>query len=169
MDCAKAAAARIVKPNTPVRKMRGYLKVAKKLLIHGNQQRKPAGFPVGRLHIRHQTERLSDAPVPDAEISVLPDVFSPDGDGTNDFAEIYCQFQETGNCVTIDLYDRNGLRVRRLAANEPAGYEARYRWDGTTDDQRAANSDIYLVHIQLWNPNGQRKSYRRTVALVRRE
>lgn len=117
----------------------------------------------------YRNSQHSDAPVPDAEISVLPDVFSPDGDGTNDFAEIYCQFQETGNCVTIDLYDRNGQRVRRLAANEPAGYEARYRWDGTTDDQRAANSDIYLIHIQLWNPDGKRKSYRRTVAVVRRE
>jgi hypothetical protein len=117
----------------------------------------------------YRNSQYSDVPVPDAEISVLPDVFSPDGDGTNDFAEIYCLFQERGNCVTIDLYDRNGQRVRRLAANEPAGYEARYRWDGITDDQRAANSDIYLIHIQLWNPDGKRKSYRRTVALVRRE
>ena len=31
MDCAKAAAARVVKPKKPVRKMRGYLKVGKKL------------------------------------------------------------------------------------------------------------------------------------------
>ncbi|MBQ7740874.1 MAG: iron-containing alcohol dehydrogenase [Eubacterium sp.] len=31
MDCAKACAARVVKPNQPVRKMRGYLKVLKKL------------------------------------------------------------------------------------------------------------------------------------------
>ncbi len=31
MDCAKAAAARVVKPNQTVRKMRGYLKVHKKL------------------------------------------------------------------------------------------------------------------------------------------
>ena len=31
MDCAKAAAARVVKPKQPVRKMRGYLKVHKKL------------------------------------------------------------------------------------------------------------------------------------------
>ena len=31
MDCAKAAAARVVKPNQTVRKMRGYLKVLKKL------------------------------------------------------------------------------------------------------------------------------------------
>ena len=31
MDCAKAAAARVVKPNKSVRKMRGYLKVGKKL------------------------------------------------------------------------------------------------------------------------------------------
>ena len=31
MDCAKAAAARVVKPRQSVRKMRGYLKVAKKL------------------------------------------------------------------------------------------------------------------------------------------
>ena len=77
--------------------------------------------------------------------------------------------EEAGSCVTIDLYNRAGQRVRRLAANEPVGFEARYRWDGTTDDHRAANSDIYLVHIQLWSPNGKRKSYRRTVAVVRRE
>ena len=31
MDCAKAAAARVVKPHQPVRKMRGYLKVNKKI------------------------------------------------------------------------------------------------------------------------------------------
>lgn len=31
MDCAKAAAARVVRPNRPIKKMRGYLKVNKKL------------------------------------------------------------------------------------------------------------------------------------------
>lgn len=117
----------------------------------------------------YRNSQFAELAAADADITVLPDVFSPDGDGSNDFAEIYCRFEETGNCVTIDLYNRDGQRVRRLAANEPAGYEARYRWDGTTDDHRAANSDIYLIHIQLWNPNGKRKSYRRTVALVRRK
>ena len=32
MDCAKAAAARVLKPKQSVRKMRGYLKVHKKLM-----------------------------------------------------------------------------------------------------------------------------------------
>ena len=117
----------------------------------------------------YRNSQFSELAATDAEITVVPDVFSPDGDGNNDFAEIYCRFEEAGSCITIDLYNRAGQRVRRLAANEPVGFEARYRWDGTTDDHRAANSDIYLVHIQLWNPNGKRKSYRRTVAVVRRE
>lgn len=117
----------------------------------------------------YRNSQFSELAATDAEISVVPDVFSPDGDGNNDFAEIYCRFEEAGSCITIDLYNRAGQRVRRLAVNEPVGFEARYRWDGTSDDHRAANSDIYLVHIQLWNPNGKRKSYRRTVAVVRRE
>lgn len=102
-------------------------------------------------------------------IIVSPDIFSPDGDGFNDFTEIDCHFSNSENRVTIEIYDDRGIRVKQLVSNQICGRDERFRWDGLTDDNRAVNHGLYLIVIQLWNTNGNRKTIRKSVGVTQRK
>lgn len=116
-----------------------------------------------------ENSQFSELAAASDELQVLPEIISPDGDGYNDFAEIYCHFAESENRITIDILDRQGQNVMRLADNQLCGFEERFRWDGLLADGRAVRNDIYVVCMQLWNASGKRKVIRRTVAVTRRE
>lgn len=103
------------------------------------------------------------------EVTVYPDIFSPDGDGFNDFTEIGCHFSSREYRVTIEFYDDRGIRVKQLASNQICRSDERFRWDGLTDDNRAANHGQYLILIQLWDMNGKRKNIRKSVAVTQRK
>lgn len=101
--------------------------------------------------------------------TILPDVISPDGDGFNDFTEILCHFPESECRATIDIYDSDGRRIKRLTVNQICRQEETFRWDGTTDDNRPANDGIHFALIQWWHSNGKHKTSRIPVAVIRKE
>ena len=103
----------------------------------------------------------------DEAVSVFPEVFSPNGDGYHDFTEVVCHFPTTEQRVTIDIYDRDGHPVKRLANNRICGQDERFRWDGVTDDGRAVSNGIYVVFVRVWNLEGRTKNFRKVVAVAR--
>lgn len=94
-----------------------------------------------------------------------PEIISPDNDGFEDFAEIYCRFQDTENRVTVTVYAQNGLLIKKLANNETCGGEARFLWDGTDEGGLLAPSGLYVVKLQYWNLSGKRKSSKKVVGV----
>ena len=105
----------------------------------------------------------------DGKLLVLPDVFSPDNDGNNDFTEIYCKFLSENYRLTLAIYDKNGFIVRHLSKNQICGLNERFVWDGMTDDGRPAVAGIYVVLAQMWNANGKKQILRKAVSLARKE
>ena len=103
----------------------------------------------------------------DETVSVTPEVFSPNGDGYHDFAEVVCNFPSTGQRVTISIYDRDGHPVKRLADNQICGTIERFRWDGVTDDRRTVSNGQYIVFVRVWNLEGRTKNFRKVVAVTR--
>lgn len=116
----------------------------------------------------YRNSQFSEIAVEENAIQIVPDLFSPDGDGYNDFAEVVCNLQESEYRISVEIYNSNGLKVKQLANNEVAAYEVRYRWDGQTEDHRPALNGLYVVQIQIWKANGKTKRYRRSVALTRK-
>ncbi len=98
-------------------------------------------------------------------LRIEPAIFSPDNDGFEDFAEIYCQFQDAENRVTIAIYHRNGLLIKKLAHNEVCGGKARYLWDGTDENGHLTPPDLYIVRMQYWNLSGKKRSKQAVVGL----
>lgn len=115
----------------------------------------------------YRNSQHSEAGGGDETVSVEPEVISPNGDGYHNFAEVFCRFLTTGQRITIDIYDRDGHRIRRLSDNRICGLEERFRWDGVTDDGRAVSNGQYVVFVRVWNTGGRTKNYRKVIAVAR--
>ena len=99
------------------------------------------------------------------KLRIEPEIFSPDNDGVEDFAEIYCHFSELENRVTVSVYDRQGMLVINLSNNELCGNEARYLWDGTDENGRKMPPALYVVRISYWNLSGKKRGKQAVVGL----
>lgn len=94
--------------------------------------------------------------------------FSPDGDGFKDFLLI--QFEpESGNDVaSIWVYDLEGREIHQVLSNELIGNTSLITWDGRNEEGLLADMGIYLIFIQLWDPQGNVRQYQESCALVKR-
>jgi len=99
---------------------------------------------------------------------IVPDVFSPDNDGFDDYTEVVCIFPDEENRVNIVLYNNQGHPVKRLANNVLCGSEARFRWDGTDNNDQPAPAGLYAVQIECWNLRTQKTLRKRMVAAIYR-
>lgn len=99
---------------------------------------------------------------------IAPDIFSPDNDGFDDYTEVICTFPDEENRVNIVLYNNQGHPVKRLANNILCGSEARFRWDGTDDDNQPAPAGMYAVQIECWNLRTHKTLRKRLVAAIYR-
>lgn len=115
----------------------------------------------------YRNSQYSEAGGGDETVTVEPEVISPNGDGYHDFAEVFCRFPTTGQRATIDIYDRNGHRIRRLGDNRICGTDERFRWDGVTDNGRTVSNGLYVVFVRVWNLEGRTKNFRKVVAVAR--
>lgn len=105
----------------------------------------------------------------DAEFAVVPDVFSPDNDGFEDYAEVLCRFTEEENRVTIVVYNNRGHLVKQLANNVLCGNEAQFRWDGVDNRGQPAPSGMYVVQLECWNLSTQKSVRKRKVVSIYRQ
>ncbi len=95
-------------------------------------------------------------------------VFSPDGDGYQDFIAIYYKMDKPGYTATIKVFDAEGRPIKSLINNELLAAEGFIRWDGDTNEGTKARVGVYVVWIQLFNPDGSKKEYKRAVVLAAR-
>ena len=99
---------------------------------------------------------------------VTPEVFSPDNDGFEDYAEVVCTFPDEENRVRIALYNNRGHPVKQLANNVLCGSEARFRWDGDDDNGQPAPAGMYVIQIESWNLRSQKTLRKRLVVSIYR-
>ena len=100
------------------------------------------------------------------DISVNPEIFSPDNDGYNDVLTISYSFNDPGNVASISIYDRNGRLIRSLIQNQLLGSAGSFSWDGITDKLDKAPVGIYIIHFQSFNSKGDVKNYKKTTVLA---
>jgi hypothetical protein len=102
------------------------------------------------------------------DVTVLPKTFSPDNDGTDDFALINFQMQEPGNVANITVFDAQGRIVRNLVKNATLAQQASFRWDGLNDKQAKVAVGPYIIYSDVFNLNGKRRKYKNTVIVAAR-
>lgn len=101
------------------------------------------------------------------QISLKSKIFSPDHDGFEDVLEIdYAFSEEESMMATIDVYNDNGLLIRRLIRNHRLSTRGTLHWDGLMDNNQLAPVGIYILAIEVYNSRGFRKIKRESCVLA---
>lgn len=93
------------------------------------------------------------AVTPSGSVSLEPKVFSPDGDGYNDFVTIFVNTEGSFN-LTVKIFDLQGREVRTLINNQLSGSTDKLIWDGTDNNGNKAVIGSYIVFIEGVDPSG---------------
>ncbi|MCC2548905.1 lamin tail domain-containing protein [Hymenobacter sp. BT175] len=100
------------------------------------------------------------------QFSVAPDVFTPDGDGQQDFTTLNFHLDQVGYAASVTVYDALGRLTRRLVRNETVPTNGFFQWDGLTDRGDKAPVGYYVLLVELFQPNGgQKREFKKTVVL----
>jgi hypothetical protein len=102
------------------------------------------------------------------EITVTPEIFSPDNDGHDDFATINYSFPSPGYVSNITIFDGSGRPVRYLQRSSLSGISGYYRWDGLDDKNQKLPQGIYIIYTEIFNREGKKKHFKNTIVLARR-
>lgn len=93
---------------------------------------------------------------------------SPDGDGREDFLEIFYQLPNEGYAASLNIFDSDGNPVKTLVRQNLIGTAGSVRWDGDTDGGIKARPGIHVLYFEVFSPEGVVKRVKKTVALIGR-
>jgi hypothetical protein len=96
------------------------------------------------------------------EITLSPEVFSPDNDGYNDVLALSYSFVTPGMIGNVRIYDSRGRLERTLVRNELLATSGTFFWDGITDEKLKARIGIYIIYFETFDTKGEVKKYRKT-------
>ncbi|MBN2681118.1 MAG: lamin tail domain-containing protein [Bacteroidales bacterium] len=96
-----------------------------------------------------------------SEISVFPEVFSPDNDGYEDVVNITYKLPEPGFIINISIYDAKGRLITKLVENDLAATEGVYTWDGINRFNQKANIGAYIVFVEIFDLKGNVKTHKK--------
>jgi len=100
------------------------------------------------------------------ELTVVPEIFTPDDDGQQDFTTLNYQLDQPGYVGSVTVYDALGQLTRRLLRNESLPTNGFVQWDGLDEHGRKAAVGYYILHVELFRPSsGERREYRKTVVV----
>lgn len=102
------------------------------------------------------------------DISVSPEMISPDNDGMDDFATVSYSFPAPGYVANIIIFDANGRVVRYLQRNALCGISGNFRWDGLGEKAQKLPAGIYIIYTELFNLEGKKKQFKHTIVLARK-
>jgi hypothetical protein len=100
------------------------------------------------------------------ELTMVPELFTPDAEGQQDFTTLNYQLDQPGYVGSVTVYDALGQLTRRLLRNESLPTTGFVQWDGLDEHGRKAAVGYYIVHVELFRPSGgERREYRKTVVV----
>ena len=114
------------------------------------------------------TYKNSQSSEPNAgnEITLSPQVFSPDEDGYNDILNITYKFDQAGYTANIKIYDAEGRQVKDLLHNALLSQSGVFTWDGITDNNEKAAVGMYIVYSEIFDLTGTTKHYKKVCVVA---
>ncbi|MBS2210101.1 lamin tail domain-containing protein [Carboxylicivirga mesophila] len=116
-------------------------------------------------YINSQTAEPYNPELDAKTVSVTPEIFTPNGDGTTDFLNIYYTAEETGAIGTIRIYDSYGNEVRYLVNNQTLAQNGYFTWDGLDEQSVALAPGIYIIYFQCTYASGKTVEERLTCVI----
>ncbi len=123
-----------------------------------------AGFATPGL-INSQYKKMSDMTTI-GEVSLTPQVFSPDNDGYNDQLYINYDFDEGGYVADVLIFDKNGILVRHLVTDELIGSSGYWLWDGLDKNNVKVRIGMYGIVIKIFDLDGNVHIFRKTAVVA---
>jgi hypothetical protein len=99
------------------------------------------------------------------EISIVPNVFSPNGDAYNDVCSIKFNLKQAAR-LDIKIFDEHGILKKHLFEQQWIGTEEELIWDGRLDNDQLGNLGIYIILIELLNEDGNTETHQFPVVLA---
>ncbi|MBL0023592.1 MAG: lamin tail domain-containing protein [Saprospiraceae bacterium] len=101
----------------------------------------------------------------DINIGFTPDkkIFTPNGDGHEDFVLITYKTDKPGYLATMRIFDTEGFPVYDLANNYLLGTEGDVKWDGRDNEGNIVRTGMYLIFTRIFHPDGDVKEYKSVV------
>lgn len=90
----------------------------------------------------------------EASVSIIPNPFSPDGDGRDDFTIIKYKLKASTSQVRVKVFDVKGRIVRTLLNNQISGSESQIIFDGKDDLGEKLRTGIYVAFLEAVDDRG---------------
>ena len=100
------------------------------------------------------------------EITIQPEIFSPDNDGYNDLISVQYNFDQPGYSLTVKIFNSKGQLTKNLVNNEYVGTSGSINWDGLANNNTLAPVGIYVFFIEVYDLNGNVRKFKKTGVLA---
>ena len=126
---------------------------------HSAAERVHFGTPGYENSMMQSTEQSNE------EISISPDIFSPDGDGYEDACFINYRFDEAGYTMNTYIFNVAGQMVRHLVKGELVEQEGSTLWNGLDTNGNKVPMGVYVVVTEVFNFSGRVKQFKNAVVV----
>lgn len=101
-----------------------------------------------------------------AHYEISPPIFSPDGDGWNDYCQLIYKNENPGQLASIQVIDANGRCVKRLVSQALLGTTGYFNWDGNNERGQLCAPGNYVIVIEQFDLQGHVQIRRLPVVLT---
>jgi hypothetical protein len=98
-------------------------------------------------------------------LSIEPEVFTPNNDGTNDLVTFTYKFDKNNYTGTLQIFNSSGVLVKTLLNNLPLGTEGSLTWNGLSEKNSALPVGIYVVYFTYFNTDGSSNAIKKTLVI----
>ena len=99
-------------------------------------------------------------------IQIIPEIFSPDGDGFDDICNIHYNLKDNGYSLNVNIFNSKGLLIRNLLHNNLVSDEGFVIWDGCDNNNHRVEPGIYIVQAEYFNLRGCVKKSRKILTVA---
>jgi hypothetical protein len=104
-----------------------------------------------------------------AKLEIVPNPFSPDNDGFEDFTHINYNLTQPVSQIRVRIYDSKGRFIRSLVNNRPTGSKGTIIFDGLDRDKNPLRIGIYIILLEAINSNNNIVEVVKEVVVVARK
>ena len=101
-----------------------------------------------------------------ANVEIVPAVFSPDGDGFNDVTTINLSCFQNDYAVKIIIFDSQGKFIRDLVNCQSIANQSCFVWNGLDDNGKKVPMGIYIMFIEVFDTHGDIKQFKKAVVVA---
>ena len=113
----------------------------------------------------YENSMMQSAEPSNDEISISPEIFSPDGDGFEDACFINYRFDEAGYTMNTYIFNVAGQLIRHLVKGELVGQEGSILWNGLDNNGNRVPIGVYVVVTEVFNFSGKVKQFKNAVVV----